>query len=89
VDSIGSDNPPRLHGLSTKDGASTGQARDRRVPKETNSTLFCPFYHLLVEDRSTYSKTACTRKVGFHRVRGVDEADSAKNLPITRTNRDA
>jgi hypothetical protein len=89
VDSIGSDNPLRLDDLFAEDGAFIGQARDRRVPKQANSTLFCAFYHLLVEDRSTYSKTACTRKVGFHRVRGVNEADSAKNLPIARTNRDA
>src|SRR5260370_13650644 len=63
VNSIRSDDPPSVHELFTKDDPVTGQARDRCVPKQSNSARFCPFHHLLVKDGSTHSTTACTSKV--------------------------
>src|SRR5882762_10083215 len=89
VDSIGSDNPLCLRDLFTKDSAFTGQTRDGRIPKQSNSALFRSLHHLLMEDGSTHSKTTCSRKVSFDRGRGVHEPDTAKHLAITWTNRDA
>jgi hypothetical protein len=89
VDSIGSNDPPRFHCRTAKDGAITGQAGDRGVPKQSDSTLLCPFHHFLVEDCSPYANTAGTGKARFRRGQGVYETDSSKDLPVAWTNRHA
>jgi hypothetical protein len=86
VDTISSDNPPRLHYNSAKNGALDGQALDGCVPEQIDSTFLRSFYHPLMKDRSPHAKAARSQIVGFNGARRVDEADSSQNLPIAGTN---
>src|SRR5438552_4568429 len=86
VDSIGADDPFCLEDRIAKDDAVGAQTSDWRVPEESDSALLRPVDHSLVEDCSTHSESAGTRKASFHRSCSIYKSDCAKNPAIVWPN---
>ena len=78
-----------MNRFSSHDRAIGQDGRCRRLPQQSNTTLFGPLDHPLVQNRPPDTDAALTREFRFGQDGSVDEANAPEDLPVAGRHVDA